>query len=162
MGKRSSSTAAAGGSKKPTRYAATADSDAPTVGNWCHSKFMEKDLRKAAKDGLFKDDSKIARAHTFMQSLNNTLSQIFHSHIASQHTFPFPLPLRNLQTSCSLMLVVWWRGTKNYVHVVSQQTPLICYVKYVILMQFQNKICLRTIDFLNSSFHISTTEIKQT
>jgi hypothetical protein len=51
MGKKSSSTAAAagGGSKKLKKSAAAADSDVPTVGNWCHSKFVDKDLSKASK-----------------------------------------------------------------------------------------------------------------
>jgi hypothetical protein len=62
MGKKSSSTAAvaAGGSKKLKRSAA-ADFDTPAIENWCHSKFVDKDLRKAAKDGLFKDDAAEAR-----------------------------------------------------------------------------------------------------
>jgi hypothetical protein len=57
MGKRSSSSTAAGGSKKPKRSAIAADSDAPTIGKWSHTKFMDKDLRKAARDGLLKDDA---------------------------------------------------------------------------------------------------------
>jgi hypothetical protein len=62
MGKKSSSTAAvaAGGSKKLKRSAA-ADFDTPAIENWCHSKFVDKDLRKAAKDGLLKDDAAEAR-----------------------------------------------------------------------------------------------------
>jgi hypothetical protein len=45
MGKRSSSTAtsAMGASKKTKRATTTADSDAPTVGKWSHSKFVDKD-----------------------------------------------------------------------------------------------------------------------
>jgi hypothetical protein len=47
--------AAAGGSKKPKRSTATVDSDTLAVGHWCHSKFVDKDMRKAAKYGLLKD-----------------------------------------------------------------------------------------------------------
>jgi hypothetical protein len=59
MGKRSSSTAAAAasGSQKTKRSATAADSDAPAISKWSHTKFMDKDLRKAAKDGLLKDDT---------------------------------------------------------------------------------------------------------
>jgi hypothetical protein len=58
MSKKSSSTAAAatGSSKKPKRSTTATDSNVPAVGNWCHSKFVDKDLRKAAKYGLLKDD----------------------------------------------------------------------------------------------------------
>jgi hypothetical protein len=34
----------------------TADADAPTVGNWVQTKFLEKDLQNAAKIGILKDD----------------------------------------------------------------------------------------------------------
>jgi hypothetical protein len=63
MGKKSSSTVAiaGGGSKKLKKSVAAADLDAPTIGNWCHSKFVYKDPRKASKDGLLKDDA--AEAH---------------------------------------------------------------------------------------------------
>jgi hypothetical protein len=33
-----------------------ADSDVPTVGNWCHTKFLDQDLQKIAKTGILKDD----------------------------------------------------------------------------------------------------------
>jgi hypothetical protein len=59
MGKRSSSTAAAavGASKKTKRAATMANSDASAVGKWSHSKFVDKDLQKATKDGILKDDA---------------------------------------------------------------------------------------------------------
>jgi hypothetical protein len=41
---------------KTKRAAAAVDSDAPAVSKWSHSKFVDKDLRKAAKDGILKDD----------------------------------------------------------------------------------------------------------
>jgi hypothetical protein len=48
MGKKSSSTAAvaAGDSKKLKKSVAAEDYDAPAraFGNWCHSKFVDKDL----------------------------------------------------------------------------------------------------------------------
>jgi hypothetical protein len=58
MGKRSSSIATAeGAAKKAKKIAATRHSDSPTVGQWDCSKFVEKDLRKAAKEELLKDDA---------------------------------------------------------------------------------------------------------
>jgi hypothetical protein len=59
MGKRSSSaaTTTVGASKKTKRAAATADSDASAVSKWSHSKFVDKDLRKATKDGILKEDA---------------------------------------------------------------------------------------------------------
>jgi hypothetical protein len=56
MGKRSSSaagTTAVAAKKAKTK---TADADAPTVGNWVQTKFLEKDLQNAAKIGILKDD----------------------------------------------------------------------------------------------------------
>jgi hypothetical protein len=59
VGKRSSSTAtAAGTSKKAKKIAAAVqDYDSPTVEQWDYSKFVEKDLRKAAKEDILKDDA---------------------------------------------------------------------------------------------------------
>jgi hypothetical protein len=42
--------------KKAKKIAVTHHSDSPTVGQWDCSKFMEKDLHKAAKEELLKDD----------------------------------------------------------------------------------------------------------
>jgi hypothetical protein len=56
MGKRSSSaagTAVVAAKKAKTK---TADADAPTVGNWVQTKFLEKDLQNATKIGILKDD----------------------------------------------------------------------------------------------------------
>jgi hypothetical protein len=59
MGKRRTSTAATtvGASKKTKRATTTVDSDASAIGKWSHSMFMDKDLRKAATDGILKDDA---------------------------------------------------------------------------------------------------------
>jgi hypothetical protein len=59
MGKRSSSAVAtaAGASKKTKRATAAAHSDASAVSKWTHSKFVDKDLQKAAKDGILKDNA---------------------------------------------------------------------------------------------------------
>jgi hypothetical protein len=59
MGKRRSSTpaAAVGAPKKAKKCATAQDFDSPAVSKWNYSKFIEKDLRKAAKDGLLKDDA---------------------------------------------------------------------------------------------------------
>jgi hypothetical protein len=47
---------AAGAAKKTKRNPKAADSDAPTVGNWSQTKFLEQDLQKGAKTGILKDD----------------------------------------------------------------------------------------------------------
>jgi hypothetical protein len=55
MGKRSSSatgTAAGAAVKK----AKTADANAPTMGNWVKTKFLEKELQSVEKIGILKDD----------------------------------------------------------------------------------------------------------
>jgi hypothetical protein len=58
MGKRGSSAANAtiGTAKKAKMNTEAADSDAPTVGNWCHTKFLDQDLQKIAKSSILKDD----------------------------------------------------------------------------------------------------------
>jgi hypothetical protein len=58
MGKRGS-TAAIGdaATKKSKKTAASRDSDSPTIGDWDCSKFVEKDLHKATKEELLKDDA---------------------------------------------------------------------------------------------------------
>jgi hypothetical protein len=58
MGKRGSSAAGttAGATKKTKTSTKAADSDAPTVGNWVQTKFLEQDLQKAMKTGILKDD----------------------------------------------------------------------------------------------------------
>jgi hypothetical protein len=54
MGKRSSSTA--GAATVVAKQAKTKTADAPAVGNWVQTKFLEKDLQNAAKIGILKDD----------------------------------------------------------------------------------------------------------
>jgi hypothetical protein len=58
MGKRGSSAADATSTaaKKDKTSTKAADADAPAVGNWVQTKFLEKDLQNAAKIGIFKDD----------------------------------------------------------------------------------------------------------
>jgi hypothetical protein len=56
MGKIGSSTVGAAAAKKARTSAKTADADAPTVGNWVQTKFLEKDLQNATKIGILKDD----------------------------------------------------------------------------------------------------------
>jgi hypothetical protein len=53
MGKRSSSAAGVAAKKSKTK---TADVDAPALGNWVQTKFLEKDLQNAAKFGILKDE----------------------------------------------------------------------------------------------------------
>jgi hypothetical protein len=56
MGKRSSTAtgdAAVAAKKAKTK---TANVDAPTVGNWVQTKFLEKDWQSATKIGILKDD----------------------------------------------------------------------------------------------------------
>jgi hypothetical protein len=59
MGKRSSSTA--GAATVVAKQAKTKTADAPAVGNWVQTKFLEKDLQNAAKIGILKDD--LAEVH---------------------------------------------------------------------------------------------------
>jgi hypothetical protein len=58
MGKRGSSTtgATAGAAKKAKKTVKAADSDAPTVGNWSHTKFLDQDQQKIVKTDILKDD----------------------------------------------------------------------------------------------------------
>jgi ApbE superfamily uncharacterized protein (UPF0280 family) len=58
MGKRGSSiaNATAAAAKKAKTSAKVADAEAPTMGNWVQTKFMEKDLQNAVKTGILKDD----------------------------------------------------------------------------------------------------------
>jgi hypothetical protein len=58
MGKRGSSTTTATMSavKKTKKTATAANFDAPTVGNWIHTKFLDQELQKIAKIGILKDD----------------------------------------------------------------------------------------------------------
>jgi hypothetical protein len=58
MGKTGSSPAGtiSTAAKKTKTSAKTVDADAPTVGNWVQTKFLEKDLQNAAKIGILKDD----------------------------------------------------------------------------------------------------------
>jgi hypothetical protein len=58
MGKRGSSAADAtiGTAKKAKMNMEAGDSDVRTVGNWCHTKFLDQDLQKIAKSGILKDD----------------------------------------------------------------------------------------------------------
>jgi hypothetical protein len=57
MGKRGFATAIVeAAAKKAKKTATPRDSDSPTIRNWDCSKFMEKDLRKATKEELLKDD----------------------------------------------------------------------------------------------------------
>jgi hypothetical protein len=51
MGKRSSSATSAAAKK-----AKTADADAPAMGNWVQTKFLEKELQSAEKIGILKDE----------------------------------------------------------------------------------------------------------
>jgi hypothetical protein len=55
MGKRSSTTAGAttGAAMKKAK---TADADAPAMGNWVQTKFLEKELQIAKKIGILKND----------------------------------------------------------------------------------------------------------
>jgi hypothetical protein len=56
MGKRSSSAVGATADAVKKAKTKTADADAPAVGNWVHTKFLEKDLQSATKIGILKDD----------------------------------------------------------------------------------------------------------
>jgi hypothetical protein len=58
MGKRGSSAigATAGAAKKIKKTTRAADSDAPTVGNWSHTKFLDQELQKIAKTSILKDN----------------------------------------------------------------------------------------------------------
>jgi hypothetical protein len=58
MGKRGSFAAGATSTaaKKAKTSTKAADADAPTMGNWVQTKFLEKDLQNAAKIGILKDD----------------------------------------------------------------------------------------------------------
>jgi hypothetical protein len=58
MGKRGSSTTstAAGTAKRVKRNTKAIDSDAPNVGNWSQTKFLEQDLQKTTKTGILKVD----------------------------------------------------------------------------------------------------------
>jgi hypothetical protein len=58
MGKRGSSAAGvtAALAKKAKTSAKTADADAPTLGNWVQTKFLEWDWQNATKTGILKDD----------------------------------------------------------------------------------------------------------
>jgi hypothetical protein len=58
MGKRGSSAASATSTtmKKAKTSVKAADVDAPAVGNWVQTKFLEKDLQNAVKIGILKDD----------------------------------------------------------------------------------------------------------
>jgi hypothetical protein len=51
MGKRSSTTTGAA-----VKKAKTADADAPAVGNWVQTKFLEKELQSTEKIGILKND----------------------------------------------------------------------------------------------------------
>jgi hypothetical protein len=55
MGKRSSSTTGATDGAA-VKKANTTDADAPAVGNWVQTKFLEKELQSAEKIGILKDD----------------------------------------------------------------------------------------------------------
>jgi hypothetical protein len=59
MGKRGSSTAGAtaAAAKKAKTSAKVADAEAPTMGNWVQTKFLEKDLQNTTKTGILKDDA---------------------------------------------------------------------------------------------------------
>jgi hypothetical protein len=58
MGKKGSSATGAtmAAAKKAKTATKTANADAPAVGNWVQTKFLEKDLQNAAKIGILKDD----------------------------------------------------------------------------------------------------------
>jgi hypothetical protein len=58
MGRRGSSAAGvtAAAAKNTMTSAKAADANAPTVGNWVQTKFLERDLQNAAKTGILKDD----------------------------------------------------------------------------------------------------------
>jgi hypothetical protein len=55
MGKRSSSATGAAAAAKKAKTK-TADTDAPTVGNWVQTKFLDKDWQNATKIGILKND----------------------------------------------------------------------------------------------------------
>jgi hypothetical protein len=55
MGKRSS-TAAGAATGAAMKKAKTADADAPAVGSWVQTKFLEKELQSAEKIGILKND----------------------------------------------------------------------------------------------------------
>jgi ApbE superfamily uncharacterized protein (UPF0280 family) len=56
MGKRGSSAADAAAVVAKKAKTKIADADAPDVGNWVQTKFLEKDLQNAAKIGILMDD----------------------------------------------------------------------------------------------------------
>jgi hypothetical protein len=58
MGKRGASAAGvtSTAAKKAKTNTKAADADAPTVGNWLQTKFLEKDLQNAAKTGILKNE----------------------------------------------------------------------------------------------------------
>jgi hypothetical protein len=58
MGKRGSfvTGAAAVDEKKSKMNTKVADAEAPTMGNWVQTNFLEQDLQNAAKTSLLKDD----------------------------------------------------------------------------------------------------------
>jgi hypothetical protein len=53
MGKRSSTAAGAAAAVKKAK---TADADAPAVGNWVQTKFLEKEFQSVKKIGILKND----------------------------------------------------------------------------------------------------------
>jgi hypothetical protein len=55
MGKKSSSATGAATIAKKAKTK-TADTDAPTVGNWVQTKFLEKDWQNTTKIGVLKND----------------------------------------------------------------------------------------------------------
>jgi hypothetical protein len=56
MGKRGSSATGAAAVVAKKAKTKTTDADAPAVGNWVQTKFLEKDLQNAAKISILKDD----------------------------------------------------------------------------------------------------------
>jgi hypothetical protein len=56
MGKRSSTATGAAVATVKKAKTKTADADAPIVGNWVQTKFLEKDWQSATKIGILKDD----------------------------------------------------------------------------------------------------------
>jgi hypothetical protein len=58
MGKRGSSAAGitSAAVKKAKTSAKAIDADAPTIGNWVQTKFLERDWQNTAKTGILKDD----------------------------------------------------------------------------------------------------------
>jgi hypothetical protein len=56
MGKSGSSATGAAAAIAKKAKTKTADIDAPAVGNWVQTKFLEKDLQNNVKIGILKDD----------------------------------------------------------------------------------------------------------